>query len=538
MLRLIAIEEHAGATVNYKRIAVRLAAARYNLVSDGARATDACPAPGGPPPLRLGTRISYGAGSMANGIKTAAFSSYLMLYFNQVIGVPAAIVGTALACTLLVDAIVDPFLGRWADVTRSRLGRRHPFMYAAAVPTTVFFYLTWFPPDGLSHLQLGLWIFALAAATRASISAFEINASAMAPELTPVYAERTRLFSLRYWFGYAGAYGFASFCLAFIFIETAEFPRGQLNPDSYAGFATLGAGLIFVAMIVCSAGTQNRIPYMRQAAGQAGDPKMSVATHAKEMLAAFGNRGFLAIFGFGVFKYTAIGLYSATTLYFGTYLFKLNTAELALLTLDSFVAATLAAPLAPIMSRWIGKRTSSMIFAVLGVSLGLSPLLLSLFDMFFLPGDPRLLPTLFAIGALYGAMVAISLINTSSMLADVVEDSEVETGTHSAGTFFSASSFMQQCSNALGIFVAGQVLARAQFPERADPATIEESVVDSLLIHYIPTTITLWTVGAMFLIFYPITRQRHERNLEVLSAREAQALEQQQRDAPLGGPAR
>lgn len=490
------------------------------------------------PKLGVGTRISYGAGAMANGIKNAAFSSYLMLYFNQVVGVPAAIVGTALAMTLLVDAVVDPFLGRWADVTRSRWGRRHPFMYAAAVPTTIFFFLTWFPPEGLSHVQLGWWIFAFAAATRASISAFEINASAMAPELTPVYTERTRLFSLRYWFGYAGAYGFASFALAFIFIETTEYPRGQLNPDSYFGFASLGAALIFLAIVVCAAGTHNRIPWMRQAAGHASDPKMPLTQHLREMVAAFRNRGFLAIFGFGVFKYTAIGLYSATTLYFGTYLFKLDTGALALLTLDSFVAATLAAPLAPIMSNWLGKRRSSMVFAVLGVAIGLTPLLLSYLDLFFEPGDPLLVPVLFVNGAVYGAMVAISLINTSSMLADVVEDSEVETGVHSAGTFFSASSFMQQCSTALGLFAAGQVLAWSNFPEKADPDTIPEAVVDSLLIHYIPTSISLWTIGALFLLFYPITRERHERNVEVLRAREAEALEQQQRDAPLGAPTR
>lgn len=490
------------------------------------------------PPVTLGTRLSYGAGAMANGIKGAAFSSYLMLYFNQVIGVPAAIVGTALACTLLVDAIVDPFLGRWADVTRSRWGRRHPFMYAAAVPTTIFFFLTWFPPDGLSHVQLGFWIFAFAATTRAAISAFEINASAMAPELTGDYNERTRLFSLRYWFGYAGVYGFTAFSLAFIFIESPEYPRGQLNPASYANFAALGAVLIFIAILICAAGTHNRIPYLRQAAPAGSTPKLRLRDHLAEMFAAFRNRAFLAIFGFGVFKYTAIGLYSATTLYFSTFLFKLDTTQLALLTLDSFVAATIAAPLAPIFSRWLGKRTSSMVFAVLGVAIGLSPLLLSLLGLFFVPGDPLLVPTLFVIGAVYGAMVAVSLINTSSMLADVVEESAVETGRHTAGTFFAASSFMQQCSNALGIFVAGLVLAWSEFPEQADPATIARPVVDSLLLHYIPTSISLWTIGALILVFYPITRARHERNMEILRAREAEAREQEQRDAALGGPAR
>ncbi|MGB3712583.1 MAG: MFS transporter [Erythrobacter sp.] len=491
------------------------------------------------PPLGRWTRIAFGTGALANGIKSAAFSTYLMLFFNQVIGVPAAIVGTALACTLLVDAIVDPFLGRWADVTRSRWGRRHPFMFAAAIPTTIFFVVTWFPPSGLTDMQYGVWIFAFAAATRASISAFEINASALAPELTEDYGERTRLFSLRYWFGYAGAYGFSSFSLAVIFVESAEYPRGQLNPESYGNFAILGAALILLAILVCAWGTRSRIPYLRQA--QVRQPDEAAATmgsHLTAMFLAFRNRAFLSIFGFGVFKYTAIGLYSAINIYFGTYLFKLTAGELALLTLDSFLAATLGAPLAPLCSRIFGKRESSMMFAVLGVSIGLSPLALAYFDLFFEPGDALLLPTLFIIGAIYMAMVTISLINTSSMLADVVEDSAVETGEHTAGTFFAASSFMQQCSNALGIFVAGQVLTLAEFPERADPQTIADSVVDNLLIVYIPFNISLWTIGALILFFYPINRARHERNVQILKAREAEAREQAQRDAPIGGPAR
>ncbi|WP_298023706.1 MFS transporter [uncultured Parasphingopyxis sp.] len=488
------------------------------------------------PPLGFGTKFSYGFGAIANGVKNAAFATYLMLYFNQVVGVPAGIVGTALACTLLVDAFVDPAIGRWADVTRSRWGRRHPFIYGSAVPTAIFFILTWFPPDGLTHVQLGFWIFAMASLTRASISLFEINASAMAPELSDVYATRTKLFSLRYWFGYAGSFGFAAFSLAVIFVATDQYPVGQLNPDSYANFAILGAALIFIAIVVFGVGTHNRIPHLRQADVPTG--KTSLGQHLREMFAAFRNRGFLSIFGFGVFKYTAIGLYGATTLYFGTYLFKLSSGQLAILTFDSLVAATLAAPLAPYFSNLMGKRASSMIFAVVGVGIGVTPLWMSLFDIYFPVGHPLLVPSLFLVGAVYGAMVAISLINTSSMLADVVEDSAVQTGRHTAGTFFAASSFMQQCSAALGVFVAGRVLEWSAFPERADPATIPDATVDSLLIHYIPTSFGLWAIGCLFLFFYPITRQRHESNIEILRAREAEAREAEMRDAPIGAPAR
>ncbi len=485
--------------------------------------------------IPLGTRMSYGFGAVSNGIKNAAFSTYLLLYYNQVIGVPAAIVSAAIALTLVVDAVADPFIGRWSDMTRSRIGRRHPFIFGSALPTAFFFVLAWFPPDGLSNFAMGAWIFALAALTRMSISAFEIPSSAMASELTSEYSERTRLFSLRYFFGYAGTFGFTAFSLAFFFVATPDFPRGQLNPEGYVKFAFAGGALILIAILVCGFGTLKRVSHMRQAeeSGPGG-----LLSHVKEMGEAFRHPGFLAIFGFGVFKYTAIGLYSATTLYFGTYVFKLGAGQLAILTFDSLVAAAIAAPLAPKFSRWLGKRNTSALMAVFGVALGLSPLALTYLRVFFAPGDPMLLPTLFIIGAIYGAMVAISLINTSAMLADVVEDHAVKTGKHTAGVFFAASSFMQQCSSALGILAAGVVLTWSGFPEKIAPEDVTRAMEQSLLAHYIPVVMALWIIGALFLLFYPIDETKHRENVERLKALEAESREQVVRDGAFGAPAR
>lgn len=488
------------------------------------------------PPISARTRHAYGFGAVSIGVKNAAFSTYLLLFYNQVIGVPAAIVSTAIALTLLVDAFADPFIGRWSDITRSRLGRRHPFIFGAAIPTTFFFVLAWFPPTGLTDFQMGVWIFALASLTRASISCFEIPSSAMNPELTSDYATRTKLFSLRYWYGYAGTFGFTAFSLAVFFVATEDYPIGQLNPEGYVKFAMTGGALIFIAILVCAFGTRNRIPYMRQSEEPEGGS--GVATHVKEMLTAFSHKGFLAIFGFGVFKYTAIGLYSATTLYFSTYVFDLSAKQIALLTFDSLIAATIAAPLAPYFSRKLGKRNTSMIMALLGICLGISPLILTYLGLFFPVGDPLLVPTLFLVGASYGAMIAISLINTSSMLADVVEDHAVKSGKHSAGVFFSASSFMQQCSSGLGIFSAGLILTWSGFPEKVDPAAVTLAMEQSLLIHYIPVSLGLWTIGCLFLLFYPITEQIHRDNVERLRALEAEAREQTVRDSALGAPAR
>lgn len=488
------------------------------------------------PPLTRGNRVAYGFGGIADGVKSTAFSTYLLIYFNQVLGVSAGVVSTAIALTLAVDAIGDPVIGRISDLTRSRLGRRHPFIYGSAIPTALFFTLTWFPPAGLSDFAMGAWIFAFASLARVCMSTYQVPANALGSELTQDYAERTRLYGLRYWFAYAGTFAFAAFALKFLFVATPEFPRGQLNPAGYGPFALTGAALIVISILVCGWGTRSRIPYIRQAHNEPTAP--GLIGHAREMAQAFRNRAFLTIFGFSTLKWTAIGLYGAMNLYFGTYVYLLSSGELALLTLDGFLAITIGLPLAPRFNKWIGKRNTALFMALFGVMLGVSPLVLTYYDLFFPPGHPLLLPTLLVIGAVYGAMVAMSLITTSSMLADVIEDDAVRSGRHNAGVYFSAASFSAQCAAGLGILAAGIVLETSHFPVGVDVADVTRAMTDSLIGHYVPMTLGLWAVGCAIIAFYPITEAKHLANVERLRAREAELNSRTLQDAPIGAPAR
>jgi len=489
-----------------------------------------------PPKLSAATRIAYGTGAVADGIKNAAFSTYLLLYFNQVLGVPAVIVSTAIALTLAVDAVVDPLIGRISDVTRSRWGRRHPYIIGAAIPTAVCFALTWFPPSGLTDFQMGVWIFAFASLTRACISTYQVPANAMGTELTQDYTERTRIYGLRYWFGYAGTFAFAAFALSVFFRATPEYPQGQLNPAGYTPFALTAAAVILVTILICGFGTASRIPHLRQT--EEREQAAGVLTHLKEMGSAFTHRAFLTLFGFSVLKWTAIGLYGATSLYFGTYVYRLTALELALLTLDGFVAVCIALPLAPRFTRWWGKRKTAMFMAFFGVALGTSPLWLTYFDTFFEPGHPLLVPVLLVINAVYGAMVAISLMTTSSMLADVVEDDAVRSGRHNAGIYFAANSFAVQCAAGLGILAAGVVLETSQFPVGLKPEDVTRAMTDSLIAHYVPMVMALWGIGCLILWAYPITEAKHLENVEKLRAREAEAAARIQSNNPVSGASR
>src|SRR5438045_791826 len=151
--------------------------------------------------LNLPTRFFYGFGSVAFGVKDNGFSYFLAFFYAQVVGLPAATVGLAIMFALVVDAFVDPIVGQLSDNTRSRWGRRHPFMYAAAVPVAVSYLLLWNPPKGWEPGLLVVYLAATAILIRSFISCYEVPSSALAAELTTEYDERTRLLRYRYLFG-------------------------------------------------------------------------------------------------------------------------------------------------------------------------------------------------------------------------------------------------------------------------------------------------------------------------------------------------
>ena len=84
--------------------------------------------------VSFGTKVAYGFGSIAFGVKDQGFRYILLIFYNQVIGLDPRLVAIAIMCALAVDSLLDPIVGQVSDNWRSKWGRRHPFMYAAALP--------------------------------------------------------------------------------------------------------------------------------------------------------------------------------------------------------------------------------------------------------------------------------------------------------------------------------------------------------------------------------------------------------------------
>ena len=153
-------------------------------------------------PFGIGTKLSYGIGSVAFGIKDNGFGALLLLFYNQALGLDARLAGLAIAIALVVDAFVDPMIGYASDRSNTRWGRRHPFMYAATVPAALSYYFLFSPPEGLSQTSLFSYLLITAILVRVCIAFFEIPNSALIAEFTQNYEERTSYLNWRVFFGW------------------------------------------------------------------------------------------------------------------------------------------------------------------------------------------------------------------------------------------------------------------------------------------------------------------------------------------------
>ena len=134
--------------------------------------------------LPVTTKFAYGIGQVAEGIQSRGFDYFAFFYFTQVLGLAGSLAGLAVAIALIFDAVTDPVAGHLSDNWRSRLGRRHPFMYASALPLGVFWCLLYFPPTGLGQTGLFLWLLGVALLVRAAMTLYHVPHMALGAELS------------------------------------------------------------------------------------------------------------------------------------------------------------------------------------------------------------------------------------------------------------------------------------------------------------------------------------------------------------------
>ncbi len=474
--------------------------------------------------LPVPIKLAYGLGSLAYGIKDNGFSTLLLLYYNQVVGLPAGLVGLSIFIALVLDAIVDPVIGHLSDHLQSRWGRRHPFMYASALPVGGLYLLLWNPPVGASQGGLMLYLIGISILVRTAISCYEVPSSALAPELTSDYHERTSVLGYRYLFGWIGGMGMLLLTFGVLLAPTAAFPVGQLNPAGYHRYAFIAASLMVAAILLSAAGTHRQIGLLPQVVpGRTG-----FADTFRSIGRTLQNHAFAVLLVAGMFSFTNQGLNFALSTYFNTFLWGLPASWLAVFTICVILGVVLAFVAAKATSRRWGKRRAAVAASLAYVVLATAPLLLRALGAFPANGNPSLLPLLMADIVLAVTSGVGGAILGASMMSDVVEDSQARTGQRQEGLFFAGSFFMQKCVSGLGLLLSGALLSWVHFPTGAVPNHVPQAVLLHLVLAYCALTVVLGVAGAAVLWRFPLGEADHRQRLDALARVLAQA-------APLPG---
>ena len=144
----------------------------------------------------------YGSAAISYGVKNNAFSYLLLIYSTQVLGIPGYLAALALAVAMAWDAVSDLFLGHWSDKTQSRLGRRHPFMYAGFIMLPLSFYALFNPVIELTDVNSWGYLLITAILIRTAVTLVEVPSVALLPDLVKDYDERNKWLVLRHAFAW------------------------------------------------------------------------------------------------------------------------------------------------------------------------------------------------------------------------------------------------------------------------------------------------------------------------------------------------
>ncbi|NCY20782.1 MFS transporter [bacterium] len=454
-----------------------------------------------PDHIPLPNKLSYACGAMADNLIMNAFSSLVLPVYNIALFINPALLGWAMAIPRALDAIIDPWMGNISDNTRSRWGRRRPYIFFGAIACALILPILWMSPSK-SDWGVFTWLTIFGTLYFLAYTVFIIPYQALGFEMTTDYDERSRLLA---WPNYLGMT--ISFLLPWL-------PR----MIEFSGFGGAVRGAIFVSCgvsaVVLVTGILPAL-FGREIACAEGQKKNRFWETLKQ---AASNRSFLIVALANVIVLGGLATMVGLSLYVNIFIiYGGNRADgLALCGIGGSVFAGvsyLSVLLAVAMSTRLGKKISAQILLCLTL-LGVSSLWFTLRpDLPYL----QLVSTVIIGLGLQGTWMTFF-----TMVGDVCEEDELETGMRREGLFSSIGAFSRKMAVAAASVLSGLVLNAVGFDaEIAAQSGLTESVGYSLKCAFVGGQALVCLSGLILISFYPITRQRAIATQKVLAARRA-----------------
>jgi GPH family glycoside/pentoside/hexuronide:cation symporter len=443
--------------------------------------------------LSFWEKLTYGLGDVAHSAGPGTIVPFWYLFFlTDVAHLKPALAGLTVLIGGIWDAINDPLVGLWSDRTRTRWGRRRPFLLFGALPYGVTFALMWWVPPIEGQLLKSLYFALIYILFDTAVTIVSCPYYALTPELTLDHDERTSLTSYRMFISIvAGLITAVGFSLVL-----------DATPDERTAFWVMGllsSGLFVATIWVAFFGTRERTGFQAQAAAR---PLESLRFVVR-------NRDWWYTLGMRIMAWIPVDVASAVFAYFLIYWIGMQTMEASLVQAVLLASAALSMPLIVWMTRRWEKKTAFIIatasWAV--VMLGL----------LFVPRGARQL--VYPIAVLVGPGVAAAHALPTAMSADTLDVDELNSGKRQEGIYAGFEVFIRKLSTKLVLAGIGPVLAWAGYVERAERQTPQTLTAIRLLIALVPALVLLGAITVAWR--YPLTRKRHQEIQAELAQRRA-----------------
>lgn len=517
--------------------------------------------------LHWTTKLAYGAGDMGPAITANILVFYLLFFFTDVVGLSAGLAGSVLMIGKVADAINDPFVGVMSDRTKTRWGRRLPWMLWGAIPFGILYFLQWVIPHFSDNSQVNTWcLFAyyvlVGIVFNISYTAVNLPYTALTPELTQDYDERTNLNSFRFTFSIGGsilsliiaglvfnAYpdngsqkflilGLVCSILAVLPIlwcslriqERGSEPiLNRQHKQSLGKFLVILGGVTgiwgiikfflhfdFIAFSALLIGVLILLfgltliyakaePHLvdQDAITERNEASTEPSIPFKEQLQiVFNNRPFLYVIGIYLCSWLAVQLTASILIYFVVSWMGLSTSMFSGVALA--VQGTALVML--FFWRWVSERLGKKVVYYLGMSLWI----VAQIGLFFL--QPHQITLMYILSILAGFGVSVAYLIPWSMIPDVIELDELNTGKRREGVFYAFMVLLQKFGLALGLFLVGIGLQAAGFIETVPGHDIPiqpESALFAIRVAISPLPALFLIGGVILTYFYPITKEVH-----------------------------
>ena len=412
------------------------------------------PEPAVPPAIRLslGAKILYGIGGAANAVKTVAFGLFSLYFYTSVMGLPGTLVGIASAIGLVWDAVIDPYIGYLSDRSDSPLGRRHSFMFAGALTMGLGLWCFFSPPRGLSNGALFAWLVGANLLVRTATSVYAIPYLALGAEASQDYHERTLITGIRGFIALAVTLGAAVFSLIVFFPDRVAGVDPKL---SYQGYPAMGAALGLLMTVVALASAAGTLRWRAVTPGRLPGNRTRPSL-LLDVLQPMRNPSLRLVFVSFALFFMSAAMNNVLAIYFYThYVGITSSADISNFQIAFYSGGILGVLFLSRVARSVEKHVLYLLGALLTACVMFAALLFLGPERLY--GRASVIPLVMG-QALAGAFGSVVWFLPASMIADVVDEHELVSGSRREGSFLGVLNLGEQLAVGAAVLLAGALL--------------------------------------------------------------------------------